>query len=88
MEVTRTFDLIDLGCKVCPREVMFGGKHGNGWVTYSIEAVRELTDLFSCGMMAMGYTRGDHIATITPNKAEWNIVDHRLAQAGMIHVPV
>ncbi len=88
MEVTRTFDLIDLGCKVCPREVMFGGKHGNGWVTYSTEAVRELTDLFSCGMMALGYTKGDHIATITPNKAEWNIVDHGLAQAGMIHIPV
>jgi long-chain acyl-CoA synthetase len=88
MEITRTFDLIDLGCKVCPREVMFGGKHGNEWVTYSTEAVRELTDLFSCGMMSLGYTRGDHIATISPNKAEWNIVDHGLAQAGMIHIPV
>lgn len=88
MEVTRTFDLIDLGCRVCPREVMFGGKQGSGWVTYSTEAVRELTDLFSCGMMSLGYTRGDHIATISPNKAEWNIVDHGLAQAGMIHVPV
>jgi hypothetical protein len=41
MEVTRTFDLVDLGCKVCPREVMFGGKHGNEWITYSTEAVRE-----------------------------------------------
>jgi long-chain acyl-CoA synthetase len=88
MEVTRTFDLVDLGCKVYPREVMFGGKFGNGWVTYSTEAVRELTDLFSCGMMSLGYRKGDHIATITPNKAEWNMVDHGLAQAGMIHVPV
>lgn len=88
MKVTRTFDLVDYSCKVCPREVMFGGKQGNGWVTYSAEAVRELTDLFSCGMMALGYTKGDFIATITPNKAEWNIVDHALAQAGMIHVPV
>ncbi len=88
MEVTRTFDLIELGCKVNPREVMFGGKHGSEWVTYSTEAVRELADLFSCGMMSLGFTRGDHIATISPNKAEWNIVDHGLAQAGMIHVPV
>ena len=88
MEVTRTFDLVDLGCKVCPREVMFGGKNGNEWITYSTEAVRELTDLFSCGMMALGYGKGDHVATITPNKAEWNMVDHGLAQAGMIHVPV
>lgn len=88
MEVTRTFDLIELGCKVNPREVMFGGKHGSEWVTYSTEAVRELADLFSCGMMSLGFTRGDHIATISPNKAEWNIVDHGLAQAGLIHVPV
>lgn len=88
MEVTRTFDLIDWGNKVYPREVMFGGKHGNNWVTYSTEAIRELTDLFSCGMMALGYVRGNHIATITPNKAEWNIADHGLAQAGMIHVPI
>ncbi len=88
MEVTRTFDLVDRGNRVCPREVMFGGKHGNEWITYSTEAVRELTDLFSCGMMSMGYVRGDHIATITPNKAEWNIVDHGLSQAGMIHIPI
>jgi long-chain acyl-CoA synthetase len=88
MEVTRTFDLIDLGCKAMPREVMFGGKQKSEWVTYSTEAVRELTDLFSCGMMSLGYVKGDHIATIAPNKAEWNIVDHGLAQAGMVHVPV
>lgn len=88
MEVTRTFDLIDWSCEVYPREVMFGGKQNNEWITYSTEAVRELTDLFSCGLMARGYKKGDHIATITPNKAEWNIVDHGIAQAGMIHVPI
>jgi len=88
MQVTRTFDLIDWSCEVYPREVMFGGKHDNEWITYSTEAVRELTDLFSCALMARGYKKGDHIATITPNKAEWNIVDHGIAQAGMIHVPI
>lgn len=88
MEVTRTFDLIDWSCEVYPREVMFGGKQNSEWITYSTEAIRELTDFFSCGLMARGYRKGDHIATISPNKAEWNIVDHGLAQAGMIHVPV
>ncbi|MFZ2286485.1 MAG: long-chain fatty acid--CoA ligase [Bacteroidales bacterium] len=88
MEVTRTFDLIDWGHRVYPREVMFGGKQGNEWITYSTEAVREMTDLFSCGLLSMGYRRGDHIATISPNKAEWNIVDHGLSQAGMVHVPI
>lgn len=88
MEVKRTFDLIDWSCQVYPREVMFGGKHENEWVTYSTEAVRELADLFSYGLLSLGYKKGDHIATITPNKAEWNIADHGISQAGMIHVPV
>jgi len=88
MEVTRTFDLIDWSCEVYSREVMFGGKQDKEWITYSTEAVRELTDLFSYGLLSLGYRKGDHIATITPNKAEWNIVDHGLAQAGIIHVPI
>jgi long-chain acyl-CoA synthetase len=88
MQVNRTFDLIDWSCEVYPREVMFGGKQNNEWITYSTEAVRELTDLFSCALLARGYGKGDKIATITPNKAEWNIVDHGIAQAGMIHIPI
>jgi long-chain acyl-CoA synthetase len=88
MEVTRTFDLIEWNCEKYPREVMFGGKLEKEWITYSSDKVKELTDCFSCGMMALGYRQGDHVATITANKAEWNIVDHGLAQAGLIHVPI
>lgn len=88
MEVTRTFDLIDWNCEMYPREIMFGGKVDKEWVTYSTSQIKELTDLFSYGMLAMGYSKGDHIATITGNKAEWNIIDHGIAQCGMIHVPV
>jgi len=88
MEVTRTFDLIDWNCEMYPREIMFGGKVDKEWITYSTSQIKELTDLFSYGMLAMGYRKGDHIATITGNKAEWNIADHGIAQCGMIHVPV
>ena len=42
----------------------------------------------SYGLLAMGYKKGDKIATITGNKPEWNFVDMGLAQAGMIHVPI
>jgi hypothetical protein len=81
MEVTRTFDLIELGYRVSPREVMFGGKHGHEWVTYSTEAVREKTDLFSCGMChwdIAGRSYSNHLT----QQGEWNLVDHGLAQAG------
>jgi len=88
MEVTRTFDLVEWNCEKYPREVMFGGKFEKEWITYSTDKVKELTDCFSYGLMALGYRKGDHIATISANKAEWNIVDHGLAQAGIIHVPI
>jgi long-chain acyl-CoA synthetase len=88
MEVTRTFDLIEWNCNKYPRTVMYGGKKEKEWYTYSTDEVKELTDCFSIGMMVLGYQKGDHIATITANKAEWNIVDHGLAQNGLIHVPV
>ena len=42
----------------------------------------------SYGLLAMGYKKGDKIATISGNKPEWNFVDMGLAQAGMIHVPI
>jgi len=88
MEVTRTFDLIEWNCEKYPREIMFGGKIEKEWKTYSTDKIKEFTNDFSYGLMAMGYGKGDHIATITANKAEWNIVDHGLAQAGFIHVPI
>lgn len=88
MEVTRTFDLVEWNCEKYPREVMFGGKFEKEWITYSTDKIKELTDCFSYGLMALGYRKGDHIATISANKAEWNIVDHGLAQAGIIHVPI
>lgn len=88
MEVRRTFDIIDLNCEKYPREDMYGGKQDNEWVTWSTEKVREYVDLVSYGLMAMGYGRGDKVATISANKPEWNIVDMALAQAGIIHVPI
>jgi long-chain acyl-CoA synthetase len=88
MEVTRTFDLIDWNCEKYPRKIMFGGKIEKEWNTYSTDKIRELTDCFSFGLMSLGYHKGDQIATITANKAEWNIVDHGLAQTGMVHIPI
>ncbi len=88
MEIRRTFDIIDLNCKEYPRKDMYAGKQGNEWVAYTTEQVREYVDLVSYGLMAMGFRKGDKVATISPNKPEWNIVDMGLAQAGIIHVPV
>ena len=88
MEVTRTFDLIDLNAEKYPREVMYGGKSGKEWVTYSTEQVRDNVNYVSLGLLSLGFKRGDKIATISGNKAEWNFADMGMAQIGAVHVPI
>lgn len=88
MEITRTFDIIDLNVSKYPREDMYAGKQDKEWIKYSTDEVRKNIDWFSCGLLSMGYGKGDKIATISGNKPEWNIADHGLAQAGIIHIPV
>jgi long-chain acyl-CoA synthetase len=88
MEVTRTFDIIEWNIEKYPRQVMYGGKKDSEWITYSTDEVRNYVNWVSYGLLAMGFTRGDKIATISGNKPEWNFVDLGLAQAGMIHVPI
>jgi long-chain acyl-CoA synthetase len=88
MEVKRTFDIIQWNLENYPRKDMYGGKKENQWITYSTEDVKRNVDLVSYGLLAMGYRKGDIVATISGNKPEWNFVDLGLAQAGMIHVPI
>ena len=88
MEITRTFDIIDLNYEKYPRKDMYGGKVDKTWNTYSTEEVKRNVDLVSYGLLALGLKAGDKIATITGNKPEWNFADMGMAQVGMIHVPI
>jgi long-chain acyl-CoA synthetase len=88
MEVKRTFDIIKWNLEKYPREVMYGGKRENEWITYSTEDVSNYVNWVSYGLMALGFKKGDKIATISGNKPEWNFVDLGVAQIGLIHVPI
>lgn len=88
MEITRTFDIIDLNVEKYPRKDMYAGKLDKEWITWSTDQIREYINHISYGLLSMGYKKGDKIATISPNKPEWNIADMALAQTGIIHVPI
>jgi long-chain acyl-CoA synthetase len=88
MEILRTFDIIQLNVEKYPRKDMYCGKQDKEWISYSTDDVRNYTDWFSLGLLALGFKKGDKIATITGNKPEWNFADLGLAQAGIIHVPI
>jgi long-chain acyl-CoA synthetase len=88
MEITRTFDIIELNYEKYPRDDMYGGKQDNEWIRYSTEDVRNYVNWVSYGLLAFGYNKGDKIASISGNKPEWNFADLGMAQVGIIHVPI
>ncbi|NLN72632.1 MAG: long-chain fatty acid--CoA ligase [Bacteroidales bacterium] len=88
MEVTRLFDILDNYLKKFPKEDALAGKENGVWIKYSTEAyVQNVNDL-SYGLMQLGIKKGDKIATITPNRPEWNFLDMAILQLGAVHVPI
>ena len=89
MEVKRIFDLLPrYENNFKPKEDVLAGKIDGKWVKYDIKTIREIVDNISFGLMKLGIKKGDKIATISPNRPEWNFVDHAILQLGAIHVPV
>ncbi|MBN1985619.1 MAG: long-chain fatty acid--CoA ligase [Prolixibacteraceae bacterium] len=88
MEVTRTFDILERYLEEFPREDALGGKKNGEWYTYSTEEYYEKSHLFAKGLLALGFKKGDKIATVTPNCPEWNFADMGMAMTGVVHVPV
>ncbi|HNW76729.1 MAG TPA: long-chain fatty acid--CoA ligase [Bacteroidales bacterium] len=89
MEITRIFDLLPYyEQKYRPKDDVLASKDNGHWVKYNIQQYREIVDNISYGFLALGVQRGDTIAQISPNRAEWNFVDMAIQQVGAIHVPI
>lgn len=86
--VTRTFDVLERALRMFPRQDAIGGKKGNDWYTFSTEEYYQNAHQFALGMMALGITKGDKVATVTNNRPEWNFADMGLAMIGAVHVPI
>jgi len=89
MKVRRLFDLLDhYDQSFQPKEDVLAGKVDGQWVKYDLQAIREMVDNISFGLMKLGVKKGEKIATISPNCPEWNILDMAILQIGAIHVPI
>ncbi len=88
VEVTRTFDILDRYLQEFPRKDALGGKKNGNWYTYSTEEYYNKSHHFALGLLALGFGKGDKIATVTANRPEWNFADMGMAMAGVIHVPI
>src|SRR5690554_2078142 len=88
VDVTRTFDILDRYLQEFPRKDALGGKNNGSWYTYTTEEYYRKSHQFALGLLAMGFRKGDKIATVTANRPEWNFADMGMAMTGVVHVPV
>jgi len=86
--VTRTFDILDqyrtqyrlddaLACKVA-------GK----WIKYSGDEYVNYANDISCGLLSLGFKKGDKIAMISNNRPEWNFFEMGMSQIGVVSLPI
>ncbi len=89
MKVTRIFDLLErYKQEFSSKPDVFVSKVDGKWVSVSAEKYIEDSYNFSYGLLAMGFKKGDKIATISHNCPEWNIVDMGMSMIGVVHVPI
>ena len=88
MEPTRTFDLTERYIRLFPEADAFGTKSEGEWIKYTAKQYNDISREFACGLLELGFNKGDKIVTITNNRPEWNFVDMGMAMIGVIHVPV
>ena len=88
MKIERTFDLLEnLKQNHRKSDILVAKREGN-WVKFSSEDYINNARNFAFGLLAMGFRKGDKIATVSNNRPEWNFVDMGMAMVGVVHVPV
>ena len=89
MNVTRIFDLLPYyKTNFDPKDDVLAGKEKGEWVKYDIDRYIDIVNNISYGFIKLGVKPGDKIATISPNRPEWNFLDMAIAGIGAIHVPI
>lgn len=84
----RVFDLLEKYKDTYIAKDALAVKRDKQWEYFSSEDYIRLSHRFAYGLMALGYKKGDKIATISNNRPEWNFTDMGMAMLGVVHVPI
>ena len=87
-KITRTFDIVDALLENYRKEDILAVKRNGKWEKFSTEEYARNTNLFSYGLLALGFKKQDKIITVSNNRPEWNFMDMGMTQVGVVHVPV
>ncbi len=89
MRATRIFDILEnYKSKFPNKKDALSAKENGKWVNYSTKDYLERANWVSYGLLAMGFNKGDKIATVSNNRPEWNFMDMGMLQIGVVHVPI
>ncbi|HPD66309.1 MAG TPA: long-chain fatty acid--CoA ligase [Bacteroidia bacterium] len=84
----RTFDIVLRAEKNYPDLIAFAHKKEGQWRYVSYREYAKLSKKLAKALIANDVVKGDHIATLTNNRPEWNVLDAGINMAGAVHVPV
>lgn len=88
-DITRLFDILTYYSEYFPKqEIALSHKTDKGWVSYSPEEYKRITDNLSYAFIKLGIDPGDKVGIISGNRPEWNMLDMAIMQIGAITVPV
>ncbi len=87
-KINRVFDLLTHAEENFPAAVALAVKRHGKWETFSTAEYRKNVDAVSLGLLAMGFEKGDKIATVSNNRPEWNFMDFGMTQIGCVHVSI
>jgi len=87
-EIKRIFDLLTYSEENFSMDVALAVKRQGKWETFSTSDYRNNVDDVSLGLLAMGFEKGDKIATVSNNRPEWNFIDFGMTQIGCVHVSI
>lgn len=89
MTFERLFDVLPNYLEKYPQKKdALAGKVDGQWRKYSAKEYVSLVNYLSYGLINLGIKKGDKVATISPNRPEWNFMDMAIMQVGAIHVPI
>lgn len=88
MSPTRNFDLLERLTSNFPGHNVLAEKVDGSWKFYTSDQYSEIAQQFACGLLELGFRKGDKIMTVNNNRPEWNFVDMGMSMAGVVHVPV
>lgn len=69
-------------------KILFGYKHNGKWESYDGNTFNQSVNSLSMSLIKMGINPGDHVAILSNNMPEWNVIDFAVQQVGAIIVPI